>query len=110
MNWYKFPLEEYRRIASELPDAEDLAFRRLIDLYYVRKGPLPLDREELEREIRLDWDCIEPVLYGFFVKTENGWLNDYLQADVDRRMHRSKMNSRSGRLGGRPKKVVDKVD
>jgi len=108
MNWYKFPVVDYRKIAAELPDAEDLAFRRMMDLYYLRKGPLPLDQDELVREIRLDWDCIEPVLYGFFTRTPDGWLNDYLQADVVRRIKRSETNSRSGRRGGRPKKVVDK--
>jgi uncharacterized protein YdaU (DUF1376 family) len=77
----------------------------MMDLYYLRKGPLPLDQDELVREIRLDWDCIEPVLYGFFTRTPDGWLNDYLQADVMRRIKRSETNSQSGRRGGRPKKA-----
>ena len=106
MKWYKFPLAEYRAISKNLPDAEDLAFRRLIDLYYLPGGPLPLDRDKLVEEIRLDYDCIEPVLYGFFTRTPDGWLNDYLQADVVRRIKRSETNSRSGRRGGRPKKSL----
>lgn len=107
MNWYKFPLREYRKF--NLPDAEDLAFRRLMDLYYIKEGPLPLDQEKLMREIRLDWDCIEPVLRDFFVRTPDGWLNDYMQHDVVQRIKRSQTNQRSGRRGGRPKKLVDKV-
>lgn len=104
MNWYKFPLEQYREISRHLPDAEDLAFRRMIDLYYTIKGPLPLDRDWLMAEIRLDWDCIEPVLYGYFTQTPEGWMNDYLQADVVARLKRSETNSKSGKQGGRPKK------
>jgi uncharacterized protein YdaU (DUF1376 family) len=105
MKWYKFPVLDYRKIAADLPDAEDLAFRRLMDLYYLRQGPLPLDKEELVREIRLDWDCIEPVLNGFFAQTPDGWINDYLQTDVVRRIKRAQTNRRSGHRGGRPKKT-----
>ena len=103
MKWYRFPLDDYQKL--QLADAEDLAFRRMIDLYYVREGPLPLAKQELEEAIRLDWDCIEPVLYGYFRQTETGWVNDWLQEDVERRIKRTQINISLGKKGGRPKKL-----
>jgi uncharacterized protein YdaU (DUF1376 family) len=108
MDWYRFNVAEYTRLTRELPDAEDLALRRMIDLYYLREGPLPLDHNEIEQLVRLDWDCIEPVLREFFHATTKGYKNDALQSDVDRRLSRTTINKASGKKGGRPKKV-DKV-
>lgn len=103
MDWYKFNVAEYRRL--ELPDAEDLALRRMIDLYYLREGPLPSDHWEIEQLVKLDWDCIEPVLRDFFTLTPKGYINDALQNDVDRRLSRTTVNKASGKKGGRPKKI-----
>ena len=85
MNWYKFDVEQYLRLTEHLPDAEDLAFRRMIDLYYLKEGPLPLDHDELETLVGLDWDCIEPVLRDFFHPTPEGYLNYALREDIERR-------------------------
>lgn len=104
MKWYKFPLDQYRKLSVELPDAEDLAFRRMIDLYYTIEGPLPVEEQALVEAIRLDYDCIEPVLHGFFERTDNGWRNDYLQADINTRKSRSEKNRASGKRGGRPRR------
>ena len=105
MDWYKFNVGEYTRLTRELPDAEDLAFRRMIDLYYLREGPLPLDHWEIEQLVKLDWDCIEPVLRDFFYLTTKGYVNDALQNDVEKRLSRTTVNKASGKKGGRPKKV-----
>ncbi len=85
MDWYKFNVEHYLRLTEHLPDAEDLAFRRMIDLYYLKEGPLPLDHSEIETLVGLDWDCIEPVLQDFFHPTPEGYVNYALKEDVDRR-------------------------
>lgn len=85
MNWYKFNIDEYLRLTKNLPDAEDLAFRRMIDLYYLKESPLTLDHDELQTLIGLDWDCIEPVLRDFFHPTPDGYVNYALKEDVDRR-------------------------
>ena len=85
MDWYKFNLQSYLRMTANLFDAEDLAFRRMIDIYYLKEGPLPLDHAEIETLVGLDWDCIEPVLKNFFHPTPHGYVNYTLKEDVDRR-------------------------
>ena len=109
MDWYRFNVIEYRRTTRDLPDAEDLAFRRLIDLYFIGEGPLPFDKDSLVRAVGLDWDCIEPVLKTFFELTPEGYLNIALQENVNRRIRKRLMNVQAGRLGGRKKKVDSKV-
>jgi hypothetical protein len=43
MHWYKFNIGDYLTDTMHLADAEDLAYRRLIDLYYMSERPIPLD-------------------------------------------------------------------
>lgn len=108
MDWYRFNVKEYRQQTRGLPDAEDLAFRRMIDLYYIGEGPLPLDHDTLEKAVGLDWDCIEPILESFFRPTPKGYINDALQQDVERRIERSETLRKVGRKGGRPRLAKSK--
>ena len=45
MIWYKFYLGDYITHTNHLSDAEDLAYRRLLDLYYMSEAPIPLDTQ-----------------------------------------------------------------
>ena len=58
MIWYKFHLGDYITHTLHLSDAEDLAYRRLLDLYYMSEAPIPLDTNAVSRKIRLDLDRI----------------------------------------------------
>ena len=62
MIWYKFHLGDYITHTLHLSDAEDLAYRRLLDLYYMSEEPIPLNTELVARKIRLDLDITESVL------------------------------------------------
>jgi uncharacterized protein YdaU (DUF1376 family) len=106
MNWYKWNVAEYHRLTKDMPDAEDLAFRRMLDWCYLREGPLPLDHHELEVGVGLEWSCIEPILKKFFRPTPSGYVNDDVQADIVKRISRTQVLRNSGKKGGRPKKVA----
>jgi uncharacterized protein YdaU (DUF1376 family) len=100
MNWYKFDFKAYQIETYGLPDAEDLAYRRLMDVYYQEEGPLPNDEAELCRVIGLDWDCIIPVLVRFFLLNEhNQWVHIEWQFDIEKRQERSLKNAAAGRAG-----------
>jgi uncharacterized protein YdaU (DUF1376 family) len=105
MKWYKFNVADYLETTKEIPDAEDLAFRRMIDLYYMREGPLTLDHHELEQQVGLDWDCIEPILRDFFRATPEGYVNDALQIDLEKWVKKAALNKKNGAKGGRPPKA-----
>lgn len=102
---YTFNLDAWGPLLASLPDAEDLALRRMIDSYFEREGPLPRDRRELQALIRLDWDCIAPVLEGFFDLDERGYVQPDLQEEVERLQRRRRISAANGARGGRPKRL-----
>jgi uncharacterized protein YdaU (DUF1376 family) len=54
---------------------EDLAYRRLLDAYYLRESQLPCDPVEAARLIRMRHNAteVEAVLKEFFLLTGSGW-------------------------------------
>ena len=82
MKWYKFAAAEYQIKTIHLSDAEDLAYRRLLDMAYLSEKPIPLDTNLVSRRIRLDQDIVEQVLSEFFEKTESGYRNRRVEEEV----------------------------
>ena len=105
MIWYKFHLGDYITHTTHLSDAEDLAYRRLLDLYYMSEAPIPLNAELVARKIRIDLDITESVLGEFFERTENGYFNHRCHVEVAKYQAQVATNQRLGKLGGRPKKT-----
>ena len=106
MIWYKFHIGDYLASTFHLSDAEDLAYRRMLDLYYISGKPLPLDTESLSRKIKIDLDIVELVLGDFFQKTEDGYVNKRCDAEIAKHSKQVGVNKELGKLGGRPKKAV----
>lgn len=107
MIWYKFHIGDYISHTLHLQDAEDLAYRRLLDWYYMSEKPLPLDIGLVARRIRLDEDVVQPVLDEFFDKTDKGYINVRADREIASYSVRCELNRRSAKLGGRPKTIVD---
>lgn len=105
MIWYKFHLGDYITHTMHLSDAEDLAYRRLLDLYYMSERPIPLDTESVSRRIRLDLDITESVLNEFFEHTEEGYRNHRCDVEISKYQHQVATNTLLGKRGGRPKKT-----
>lgn len=107
MIWYKFHLGDYITHTLHLADAEDLAYRRLLDLYYMSEAPIPLDTDLVSRKIRLDKDITESVLSEFFDREEDGYHNSRCDAEIAKYTAQVATNRELGKRGGRPKKVTD---
>lgn len=105
MIWYKFHIGDYISHTMHLDDAEDLAYRRLLDWYYMGEKPLPLDVVLVARRIRLDEDVVRPVLEEFFDKTDEGYINNRADKEILAYNVRVELNRRSAKLGGRPKSI-----
>jgi uncharacterized protein YdaU (DUF1376 family) len=110
MIWYKFHLGDYITHTMHLSDAEDLAYRRLLDLYYMSERPIPLDTESVSRKIRLDLDITESVLKEFFEHTEEGYRNHRCDIEISKYQHQVATNTQLGKRGGRPKKTESKAN
>ena len=106
MIWYKFHIGEYLKETMHLAQAEDLAYRRLLDWCYMSEKPLPLDVARIVQRIGLDEDVVAPVLKEFFKKTDKGYINVRAHKEIASRTARGAVNRIAGKLGGRPKKVI----
>ena len=106
MIWYKFHIGDYISHTMHLDDAEDLAYRRLLDWYYMSEKPLPLDVALVARRIRLDEDVVSPVLQEFFEKTKKGFVNARADDEIKAYNVRVDINRKVGKLAH---KKTDKV-
>jgi uncharacterized protein YdaU (DUF1376 family) len=85
MNFYPFHLGDYAAHTKHLNLLEDLAYRRMIDLYYTSEKPLPLDPEKVARLIgmRDHMQEVSDVLSDFFVKSEDGYINSRCDKEIE---------------------------
>lgn len=102
MIWYKFHIGDYLTHTIHLADAEDLAYRRLLDLYYMSEKAISLDIRLVSRKIRIDEDITESVLNEFFERTEEGYFNHRCSNEVAKYQAQVATNQELGSMGGRP--------
>jgi len=86
MNYYPFHLGDYAAHTAHLEPMEDLAYRRMLDAYYLREGPLPSDTQEVARLIRMRQHLaeVEAVLREFFVLADAGWRHARCDEEIAR--------------------------
>jgi len=73
VHYYQFHIGDYRAATAHLSNDEDLAYRRLLDMYYDTEDPIPIDTDWVARRLRLDSQVIVSVLKDMFVLSELGW-------------------------------------
>ncbi|MCM2312200.1 MAG: DUF1376 domain-containing protein [Steroidobacteraceae bacterium] len=87
MNYFPFHIGDYMSATRHLSWAEDCAYRRLLDTFYVSEKPLPLDLRAVCRLVLASTDeqreAVRVVLEEFFVLTEAGWINDRAMREID---------------------------
>lgn len=77
MNYYPFHLGDYVSHTRHLSLLEDLAYRRMLDMYYITEEPLLLEPERVARLIGMREHVreVSDVLDEFFEKTDDGYVN-----------------------------------
>ena len=73
MHHFPFHIGDYLAATSHLSNDEDLAFRRILDMYYHTELPIPLDTKWVAKRLRISVEAIESVLQDLFVKHEDGY-------------------------------------
>lgn len=104
MHYFYFNIGDYRSNTSHLSNEEDLCYRRLIDMYYDREAPIPLDTEWVSRRIRVGPEVVINVLKDFFRETQDGWVNERCDEELAKYSATCDKNRRNSVKGGRPKK------
>lgn len=108
MHYYQFHIGDYRAATSHLSNQEDLAYRRLLDMYYDSEAPIPTDIEWVSRRLRLGSEVVSNVLNDMFERTENGYVNKRADAEIKAYHAFKQKQQANGKLGGRPKRTQAK--
>lgn len=110
MNYYRHHIGDYLRDTAHLSMLEDAAYRRLLDLYYVREDALPADLQAVCRLIRArtDDECeaVGVVLDEFFTLHEDGWHQKRADAEIAIMRDAADRARTNGKAGGRPRKTA----
>lgn len=78
---------------------EDLAYRRMLDAYYLRECALPADPAEVARLIRMRQNVadVEAVLREFFQPDEGGWRHARCDEEIGRMREKQTSNEERGK-------------
>ena len=86
MNFYPFHIGDYASATMHLSWDEDMAYRRMLDVYYARESALPGDVKQVCRLVRAtskaQRDAVATVLAEFFTLTDAGYENRRVEAEI----------------------------
>ena len=107
MHYYSFHVSDYIHDTAHLSNDEDLAYRRILDLYYTQEHPIPNKTQEVSRRIRMasQVDVVSAVLEEFFTfdKENDCWFHKRCDETIAAYQAKAERNRAVGKLGGRPK-------
>lgn len=111
MHFYPFNIGDYSVDTAHLDDLEDLAYRRLMDLYYSTEEPIPLDISEVSKKIRMrsHSELIASVLKEFFTEEEDGFHNERIDVEIFKFKEKSYKASKSAKERWKKHKVKQKL-
>jgi uncharacterized protein YdaU (DUF1376 family) len=95
MHYYQWNIGDYASHTQRLSLLEDLAYRRLLDDYYLHERPLNTGVASVARQIGMKEHVAEVqfILECFFQLCEDGWINK--RADMEIAHYRSKIEQAS---------------
>jgi uncharacterized protein YdaU (DUF1376 family) len=108
VNYFSFHIGDYAVHTRHLTPMEDLAYRRILDLYYLREGCLPGTDAEVARLVSLREyvDEVNAVLLEFFPDGHNKRADE----EIAKYREKADRNREIGKLGGRPPKPTPNPD
>lgn len=104
MNYYNFHIGDYISHTIHLSLEEDLAYRRLLDMYYDTELPIPNNIPLVSRKLRISAEVVKTVLDEFFELTEEGFKNFRASNEIAEYHKFIEKQKTNGSKGGRPKK------
>lgn len=107
MHYYSFNIGDYAVDTRHLSLMEDLAYRRLLDLYYSSEKPINSDTKKVSRLIGMvDYPQeIAQVLEDFFILSECGYVQSRANDEISKFHAKADSARINGKKGGRPKKA-----
>lgn len=99
MHYYQFNIGDYASHTRHLDLLEDLAYRRILDLYYLHERTLNGDATFVAKQIgmRDDAAIVRDVLNEFFEKTDEGYVNGRADKEIAHYHSKIEQASRAGK-------------
>jgi len=99
MHYYQFNIGDYSSHTKGLSLFEDLAYRRLLDEYYLHERPLNSGIASVARQIgmREQEQEVKFVLDSFFHLVESGWIHPRADAEIVHYHSKIDQTSRAGK-------------
>jgi uncharacterized protein YdaU (DUF1376 family) len=106
MHIYRHHIGDYDSATAHLDWTEDMAYTRLLRLYYKVDGNIPKEAAAICRLIRAtsraEKAAVDIILGEFFTLTEEGWKNKRADEEIAEYQARAEKNRLHGKKGGRP--------
>ena len=102
MHYYAMNIGDYHSHTSHLTEMEDLAYRRLLDFYYLHEAPIVDDIESISRKIKMNGRStdVQQVLNEFFKLVEGAWVNGRADKEILAFKGKKKQASEAGKASG----------
>jgi uncharacterized protein YdaU (DUF1376 family) len=99
LHYYQFNIGDYASHTRHLSPIEDLAYRRLLDLYYLHERPLNPCSTTVARLIGLSSHPkeVEAILIEFFQLSDDGYVNPRADKEIAHYHAKSQQASRAGK-------------
>lgn len=109
MNYYSFHLGDYAAHTRHLSLLEDLAYRRMLDLYYTTEAPLPSDPAKVARLIgmREHMQEVTDVLSEFFTKSDAGHTSSRCDREIETYRAKAERAKSANKARWTPKQEAD---
>ena len=97
MHYYQFHIGDYASHTRHLSLMEDLAYRRLLDFYYLHESPIK--QRDIARQIgmRDNEQDVLTVLNEFFMSTDEGFVSPRADKEIEHYHSKVEQASRAGK-------------
>jgi len=110
MHYYQHHIGDYRAATDHLSDEEDLAYRRLIELYYDAEQPISPDVARVARRVRIQPVTVKCVLDEFFTLGDDGYHHARCDAEIEQYRAKIEQASRAGKASAQRRSNAGSTD
>lgn len=107
MYYYKHHIGDFRSGTANMTRQERWLYRDMLDVYYDKEQPLPVDIQDVCDSIGATEDeakSIAKILRLKFNQSETGWVHERCETELNTYRDNAETARNNGKLGGRPRK------
>ena len=110
MHYYQFHIGDYASHTRHLSLLEDLAYRRLLDFYYLHE--IPIKTHDIARQIgmREHEQDVLTILNEFFLSTPEGFVNTRADKEIEHYHQKVEQASRAGKASAERRLNIRSTD